>query len=101
MRPPRYNPSPRPSSTSSCQSIQSNTSTRLAARGPRRGDDICVGEELKIAITTAVERFRLSEEHKGIKHVKINCLFVIILPIQNLNHKLYLVSKEFWKKYLK
>lgn len=28
-------------------------------------NDLCVGEELKIAVNIALERFRLSEEQKG------------------------------------
>ena len=70
MRPPQHN-SPRPSSVSSCQSSQSHYSTKRTPRQKNRwkgglfDKDICVGEELKIAVTTAVERFRLSEEQQG------------------------------------
>lgn len=59
MHPPASD-SPRPSSVGSTQSSQSS-STR--ARGKH---EICVGEELKIATDIAIERFRLSEEQKGI-----------------------------------
>ena len=59
---------PRPSSVSSSQSLQSNSSTKYVRRKTRwRSDanDICVGEDLKIAVTTAIERFRLSEDQLG------------------------------------
>ena len=66
MKPPgQSNPSPRPESTSSCASVQSNTSA-LFHCGKKGEDDICVGEELKIAVATAIERFRLSEDQRGI-----------------------------------
>ena len=55
--------SPRPSSVGSAQSTQSsNVSTRIAARSR---NDICVGEELKIAVDISLERFRLNEEQKS------------------------------------
>ena len=53
---------PRPASVTSTHS-GSNVSTK----GPssRGKNDICVGEEVKIAVNIALERFRLSEEQKG------------------------------------
>ena len=53
---------PRPASVSSTHS-GSNVSTK--ASSSRGKNDICVGEELKIAVNIALERFRLSEEQKG------------------------------------
>jgi len=53
---------PRPASATSTQS-GSNVSTK--ASSSRGKNDICVGEELKIAVNIAIERFRLSEEQKG------------------------------------
>ena len=55
-------PTPRPSSVGSTQS-SGNVSTR--ASSSRCKNDVCVGEELKIAVNIALERFRLSEEQKG------------------------------------
>ena len=75
---------PRPSSVSSSQSLQSNSSTKHIRKkgggGWRDQNDICVGEELKIAVSTAVERFRLSEEQLcKIVHyiviVKLVCMY--------------------------
>lgn len=56
--------SPRPSSVSSVQSNASSSSQR-GRQGSRRDDEICVGEEVKIAVEIALQRFRLSEELKG------------------------------------
>jgi len=53
---------PRPASVTSTHS-SSNVSTK--ASSSRGKNDICVGEELKIAVNIALERFRLSEEQKG------------------------------------
>jgi len=53
---------PRPASVTSTHS-GSNVSTK--ASSSRGKNDICVGEELKIAVNIALERFRLSEEQKG------------------------------------
>lgn len=55
-------PVPRPSSVGSTQS-GSNVSTK--ATSSRGKNDFCVGEELKIAVNIALERFRLSEDQKG------------------------------------
>ena len=65
MNQPPVNISPRPSSHGSSHSNQSgsNVSTKAWSRGK---NDICVGEELKIAVDIAMERFRLSEEQKGL-----------------------------------
>ena len=52
----------RPASVTSTHS-SSNVSTK--ASSSRGKNDICVGEELKIAVNIALERFRLSEEQKG------------------------------------
>lgn len=52
--------SPRPSSVGS---VQSNHSSNRG--GKRFQYEICVGEELKIAVDIAIERFRLSEEQRG------------------------------------
>lgn len=52
---------PRPASVTSTHS-GSNVSAKASSRGK---NDICVGEELKIAVNIALERFRLSEEQKG------------------------------------
>ena len=57
--------SPRPSSVGSGQS-------NVSSRGGRGRHDICVGEELKIAVDVALERFHLSEEQRG------NTLFVVL-----------------------
>ena len=67
MYPPAVD-SPRPSSVGSAQSFQSSSS--MAGRGGGGGGrgfdhDICVGEQVKIAVDIALERFRLSEEQKG------------------------------------
>jgi len=57
--------SPRPSSVGSTHSNQSSSS--LSNKPWSKGrNDICVGEELKIAVDIAMERFRLSEEQKGL-----------------------------------
>jgi len=53
---------PRPASVTSTHS-GSNVSTK--ASSSRGKNDICVGEEVKIAVNIALERFRLSEEQKG------------------------------------
>lgn len=65
MNQPPTNDSPRPSSVGSAHSNQSgsNLSTKAWSKGK---NDICVGEELKIAVDIAMERFRLSEEQKGL-----------------------------------
>ena len=52
--------SPRPSSVGSAHSNQSSTKGSF-----RNRHEICVGEEIKISIDIAIERFRLSEEQKG------------------------------------
>ena len=64
MNYPPPSDSPRPSSVGSTQSNHSgsNFSTKHG-HGPLQ--DICVGEELKIAVDVALERFRLSEEQQG------------------------------------
>jgi len=54
---------PRPASVTSTHS-GSNVSARPSSS--RGKNDICVGEELKIAVNIAMERFRLSEEQKGL-----------------------------------
>lgn len=59
-------PVPRPSSVGSTQS-GSNVSTK--ATSSRGKNDFCVGEELKIAVNIALERFRLSEDQKGQDHL--------------------------------
>ncbi|XP_064618810.1 3'-5' RNA helicase YTHDC2-like [Lineus longissimus] len=53
--------SPRPSSVGSSQSTYSNSSR---SRFPQ---DVCVGEELKIGVHVALERFRMNEEQKEIE----------------------------------
>jgi len=53
---------PRPASVTSTHS-GSNVSTKGSSS--RGKNDICVGEEVKIAVNIALERFRLSEEQKG------------------------------------
>ena len=58
MHPPASD-SPRPSSVGSAHSSQSSGNRHTGQH------DICVGEELKIAVDIALERFRLSEEQKG------------------------------------
>ena len=50
--------SPRPESTSSCTSVQSNVSVHRDISDDFT--DLQIGEEMKIAVTTAIERFRLS-----------------------------------------
>lgn len=57
-------PVPRPSSVGSTQS-GSNVSTK--ATSSRGKNDFCVGEELKIAVNIALERFRLSEDQKELE----------------------------------
>ncbi|KAK2151124.1 hypothetical protein LSH36_375g06066 [Paralvinella palmiformis] len=58
--------SPRPSSVDSNQSTHS--SLNLSIHGQGKGDSgICVGEELRIAVSIALERFRLSEEQKELE----------------------------------
>ncbi|KAK2182376.1 hypothetical protein NP493_355g01027 [Ridgeia piscesae] len=58
--------SPRPSSVGSTHSNQSSSS--LSNKPWSKGrNDICVGEELKIAVDIAMERFRLSEEQKDLE----------------------------------
>ncbi|KAI0208497.1 3'-5' RNA helicase YTHDC2 [Lamellibrachia satsuma] len=66
MNQPPTNDSPRPSSVGSAHSNQSgsNLSTKAWSKGK---NDICVGEELKIAVDIAMERFRLSEEQKELE----------------------------------
>ncbi|XP_060076466.1 3'-5' RNA helicase YTHDC2-like [Ylistrum balloti] len=60
--------SPRPSSTSSSQSFQSFASSEdYQDRGPRPGQDICIGEEVKIAIHLSIERFRMNESQKELE----------------------------------
>ena len=56
--------SPRPSSVGSNHSTHSSLNLPLHNRG-KGGGDICIGEEIKIAIGIALERFRFSEERKG------------------------------------
>jgi len=65
--------SPRPSSVDSNQSTHS--SLNLSIHGQGKGDSgICVGEELRIAVSIALERFRLSEEQKGWPITYIACV---------------------------
>lgn len=54
--------SPRPSSCSSGDSF----------RGPKLKQEICIGEEVKISVHLAVERFKLNDTQKGIERFKIN-----------------------------
>ncbi|XP_074650448.1 3'-5' RNA helicase YTHDC2-like [Tubulanus polymorphus] len=56
--------SPRPSSVSS---VQSNASSGRSTGKRPRISDICVGEELKISVHIALERFRLNEEQKELE----------------------------------
>ena len=60
----RFNASSRPSSVSSVQSNASSSSHR-GKKTKRKDDEISVGEEVKIAVEIALQRFRLSEELKG------------------------------------
>ena len=55
-----HSPISRPDSVGSVHSTTSDSasSSISAGRGPRRGQDICVSEELKIAIDLAFERFK-------------------------------------------
>ena len=55
--PSRSSDSPRPSSVGSSQSGRSS-------KGKSR-HDICVGEEIKIAVDIVLEKFRLTEDQKG------------------------------------
>lgn len=55
MQSPSSNGS-RPHSNSSVQS----------ERGPRTSEDVCIGEEVRISLHLAIERFRRNEELKGI-----------------------------------
>ena len=57
MNQPPSSDSPRPSSVGSSQSGRSS-------KGKSR-HDICVGEEIKIAVDIALEKFRLTEDQKG------------------------------------
>ena len=50
---------PRPLSNSSANSFVSGD------RGPRPNQPICIGEEVRIGIHLAVERFSLNEAQKG------------------------------------
>ncbi|XP_033750300.1 LOW QUALITY PROTEIN: 3'-5' RNA helicase YTHDC2-like [Pecten maximus] len=60
--------SPRPSSTNSSQSFHSFASSEdYQDHGPRPGQDICIGEEVKIAIHLAMERFRMNESQKELE----------------------------------
>ncbi len=61
MNRPPSSDSPRPSSVGSSQSGRSS-------KGKSR-HDICVGEEIKIAVDIAFEKFRLSEDQKGKRNV--------------------------------
>ena len=61
---PSSSDSPRPSSVGSTQSNQSG-SNHSTKGGRSARNEVCVGEELKIAVDVAFERFRLSEEQKG------------------------------------
>ncbi|XP_055956156.1 3'-5' RNA helicase YTHDC2 [Patella vulgata] len=55
------NSSPRPSSGSSYSSMNDPT------RGPRPNQPVCIGEEVKIGIHLAFERFRLNPEQKELE----------------------------------
>ena len=57
MNRPPSSDSPRPSSVGSSQSGRSSKG--------RSRHDICVGEEIKIAVDIALEKFRLSDDQKG------------------------------------
>ena len=77
--------SPRPSSVGSVQSSHSSS------RGGRKHQfDICVGEEVKIAVDIAIERFRLSEEQKGL-YCKLN-LLPVNLKCLNILFQFFLVK---------
>lgn len=39
--------------------------TMSASRGPRLDQAACIGEEVKIGVHLAIERFRLDEKRKG------------------------------------
>ena len=56
--------SPRPSSVGSVHSNHSNSSQSYTGSNRLR-QDICVGEEIKIAVDIALERFRMNDEQKG------------------------------------
>ena len=53
---------PRPGSVDSCRSSNSTTSQ---TKFRNKQQKICVGEEVKISVDVAMQRFRLSEEQKG------------------------------------
>ncbi len=74
---PGASDSPRPSSVGSTQSTHSSVSLALKPQG-RGKNDICVGEELKIAVGIALERFRLSEEQKGVYNCLQSCIYSLV-----------------------
>jgi len=78
-------PPQRPSSVGSTQSGSNVSNKAMSNRGR---NDICVGEELKIAVNIALERFRLSEEQKGRMSaiIKIKSFFFTIISTFIINH---------------
>ena len=97
--------SPRPASVDSSQSNQS--STNLSFKGGKKGggrlrgwvqpNDFCVGEELKIAVDIAIERFRLSEEQKRkFKLASTIFVYALILPEFQILHEFYEYYVYFW-----
>ena len=89
MNQPPVNISPRPSSHGSSHSNQSgsNVSTKTWSKGQ---NDICVGEEVKIAVDIAMERFRLSEEQKGLsnnwagRNISLQFFKLLLVPFSYL-----------------
>lgn len=53
-------------SPSSNDSRPHSNSSVLSERGPKLREDVCIGEEVKISLHLAIERFRRNEEQKGI-----------------------------------
>ena len=82
--------SPRPSSVSSTQSNSSNISNK-GGGGGRYRNDICVGEELKIAVDIALERFRMNEEQKGLYWIREVKKPFFIIPSQNYSEFIILL----------
>ncbi|XP_013405922.1 probable ATP-dependent RNA helicase YTHDC2 [Lingula anatina] len=57
----------RPSSAGSRPASVSSSLSSSSTRGPRPNQEICVGEELRIAVDIALEKFRLNPEQKELE----------------------------------
>lgn len=86
-------------SPSSNDSRPHSNSSVLSERGPKLREDVCIGEEVRISLHLAIERFRRNEEQKGIQSSSTHtcCLYICLYHSTFEIHVLqfYLLELEF------